>query len=347
MVKKDSDSMPIPARCIESWVGDNALFIAQTLQARDRRMKEVPAKREEYLRKGLIRKRADSERTTLAAVDAADIQVEIGDMVSILVNSARVEDDGQVTFGAPVRKTGVNSEELSLARTPLRVAGECSFLCESQSITIADTSFWSLLWEVNQTITRREGAGSNSALEESYTRLVKDGAFIRTMRNENVIAMSKTNQSCRISGGMVSDREMLGAILEPGEYIVPGPLDEWLEASFGVEKRGFTDAERKEIGAIYKNDLKVTFFKPHAWSRAYRIEAHTIRLQDEAWLMALLSAVDYHTKASHLPEPWPQFLADFVTKQISGIGELYGALNFHRTPYFDPSRASRMMWRSA
>jgi len=286
--------------------------------------------------------------TSLGAVDAAVIDVPLGDICSILIQAVRVDADGQTSFGDPIRETGINGEELSLARTPLRMLAENILLVDSCTPTIADTSFWSMLMEVNQTITRRINGGTrNAGINRAYERLVVDGGFLALLENPEVIAMSKSSERITLAAlqarthqfdrALVSDRELLGQILQPGEFLAPEPLVTGTKGRFGVEKRGFKHDERQALRDFYERRLGMTYFKPHPFSRALRIEARLERLCDDTWLMPLLSALTYHT-ADRSVEPWPQFLADWTTKRLSAIATLYGMFNFPRTPFFDPAR---------
>jgi hypothetical protein len=335
-------NVPIPARLLAPWIADNAEFVRTDLAQRRQSLQEMEGKRENLLSDGRIRKSEEATPVRLSAVDAAVADVPLGDMVSTLIQVVVVDDDGATTLGAPIRATGVNGHEMALARTPMRVAAECTHLSAATSITIADTSFWSLLMEVNQAITRQHGS-SHHRLEHAVDTLVKQRRFVETILNPNVIAMSKTNQSCRIAGQFVSDREALGRILHAGEFLVPQTLKEGTDGKFGVEKRLFTDTEREEIKRHYENDLGVVFYKPHSWTRAFRIEAHIGLLQNDAWLMPILAAVSRHTTTRTIVEPWPQFLADWTSKRIEAVTTLYWELNFHRAPWLDPARTGRVL----
>jgi len=332
------EGSPIPARLIGPWIADNAVFVRDVVKERRRQMESLREKRAEKLRDGKIMSVKSADRATLAAVDAAVVDVPLGDILSILIQVVHVDDAGMTMLGTPVRASGISGNVLSLARTPMRIVTEMEVLSQAETITIADTSFWSLLMEVNQAITRNANNSSDRYLSNAVDSLVRRRLFLETISNPNVIAMSKSNQACRVAGPFVSDREAYGQILEPGEYIVPGRLTEETDGKFGVEHRGFNDAERDEVQDTYERQLGVVYFKPHPWSRAFRIEARLSLLSDEAWLMPLLNAVAHHTRARSIIEPWPQFMADWTAKQIAAVAKLYGDMNFHRVPHLDPAR---------
>jgi len=121
-------------------------------------------------------------------------------------------------------------------------------------------------------------------------------------------------------------------ILRGGEYVAPRLLTNATSASFKIVRTGFTDSERQLLDDCYTHRLGAIYYKPHDWSRAYRIEAHIDRLNDPGWLMPLLAAIRHHTIDRTIQEPWPQFMADFTVRRINGIAPPYGKANWHRNP---------------
>ena len=318
-------NIPLPARLLENWIEDNTSFIQQI-------KKRTPVDKASERQKlaAEIRICGITNPCQLGAIDAASIIVPLGDMLSVLLQVVAVNDGGVITLGKPQRATGIDSHELRLAATPMRVAAECEFLSQAKEPTIADTSYWSFLMEVNQAITRSEHSVL-SALQQAVSRLVDEQIFLKMIRNPLVFPMSKTSESETFSKG-VSDRQFLTEILEPGEYIQPRTLTQGTSGSFGIEKRRFRQSERTELEAFFKTRLGVTFYKPHPWSRAYRIEGHMDKLNDQQWLQSLFTAINLHTAHNRcVIEPWPQFMADYTAKTLSGIKTLYGELNWHRT----------------
>jgi hypothetical protein len=337
-----TDGIPIPTRLLEPWIEDNRLFIGNDMAERRKMIERLDGHRQRLLDEGEIEAAPSVPPIPLAAVDAAVLDASVGDMVSTLVQVVWIGDDGATRLPPPVRFTGIDGLEMSLARTPVRVAAECAELAASEGVTIADTSFWSLLMEVNQAITRVENVspdkGSSRALKDAVTRLTEGRLFLDTLGNPNVIAMSKQNQSCKIGREHVSDREAYGQILRAGEYRRPQGLTESTKGHFGVEKRRFTAADRETIKTHYSKRVGVTFYKPHAWSRAFRIEAHLDRMLDRAWLAGVLAGIAAHTTSRTGREPFPQYMADWTAKRLSAVAKLYGDLNFHRAPWLDPAR---------
>jgi hypothetical protein len=319
---------PLPAVLMEPWLADNAQFQAELL-ARDMRLGDLSGLRQRI--EPQIRLAQSAEPCPLGAVDSASIKVILGDQLSILMQVIWIDGDGTPILGTPERITGIDGEELRLAETPMRLAAECSELAKAAVPTIADNSYWSFLMEVNQAITR-EANSSLPVLTNAVERLVDHGAFMAMLQNPLIVPMSKISQSDVLIKG-VSDRQVLTQILQPDEFLKPRPLIDATAGKFGIEKRRFKDSERALIDDYYKRCLGVVFYKPHPWTRAFRIEGHLDHLEDDTWLMSLLAAIKAETAiAREVVEPWPQFMADYTAKRLSAVGKLYGQLNWHRHP---------------
>lgn len=315
---------PLPVQLLAPWIADNENF-QQHLTARSAALRDVDALR----RKLTIRQACDAPRCLLDAVDACQVPVEFGDQLSILVQGARIHDDGSADFSAPCRTTGINGHAFRMAGMPMRLAEEARLLAASITPTIADMSYWSVLMDVNQAIGRAED-GNNAETKKAVNLLVDDGLFKAMIINPNVIPMSKLSESDTLFPG-VSDRQILTMILQPGEYTAPRLLSA-SGTSFKIERRGFMSGEQSLLQDIYDKHLSVLFYKPHAWTRAFRIEAHANRVSDESWLMPLLAAIKHHTIDRAIYEPWPQFLVDYTVRRVAGVAPLYGEQNWHRHP---------------
>lgn len=324
----EKDEGPLPAALMAPWLLDNVEF-QRELQVRDLRLADLSGLRAKI--ENTICVAVPSEPCPLGAIDAASILVPFGDQLSVLLQVVHIDSNGMPHLGNPQRATGIDGEELRLAVTPMRVAAECAELAKITLPTIADTSYWSFLMEANQAITR-EANSSLPVLSDAVKLLIDDGTFIGMVQNPFVVPMSKVSQSDTYLPG-VSDRQVLGQILKPGEYVLPRKLVDGTSGSFGIEKRRFKAAEVALLHDFYHRVLGVVFYKPHPWTRAFRIEGHLERLEDPDWLMPLLAAIKIETAtARDVIEPWPQFMADYTAKRLSAVGQLYGELNWHRCP---------------
>jgi len=330
---------PLPAAVMTPWLADNETY-QQELQLRDSLLQDLSPIRARIETDPGIRMAEDVERCTLGAVDAASVAASFGDQVSILVQMVHVADDGTPIIGSPQRVTGIDSQEMHMATAPIRVAIECEELAKATSPTIADTSYWSFLMEVNLAITQHAHNPGFKPLEDNVRKLVNNGALLAMLQNPCIVPMSKKSQSDTYLPG-VSDRQVLGRILLPGEFLCAQHLTitgsfgaaNAITDRFGIERRVLKPEQIELIRYLYRNKLGFVFYKPHPWTRAFRIEGHLDRLRDDAWLMPLLAAIKVHTAVvREIIEPWPQFMADYIAKQISGVAKLYGEANWHRWP---------------
>jgi hypothetical protein len=334
-----SRDQPLPARLMAPWLDDNARF--QEELALRSISKDVLISLRDRLR-DQIRMVESADPCLLGAVDAASVATPFGDQLSILVQAIRIDDDGTPTLSAPERATGIDGHELRLVEMPMRIAAECRELAKATTPTIADTSYWSFLMDVNHAIIRN-ASSSQPMLEAAVKYLVDDGAFLGMVQNANVVPMTKMSESDAFMKG-VSDRRVLGEILVAGEYLAPRKLADGSTGTFQIERRRFKASERDLLDDYYKRVLGVVFYKPHPWTRAYRIEGHLERFENREWLMSLLAAIRAHTETSRrIVEPFPQFMADYTAKRLSAVAKLYGQLNWHRHPEANylPTRTGR------
>lgn len=326
VVQDDHD--PLPVQLLEPWLKDNENFLAEMTEYADR-FRDFEHIRKQVEEKLVIKNVKPVPRSTLGAVDAANCVVSFGDRLSILVQAVKVNDDGQSILAEPKRFTGINNHDMSFTAMPVRTVEESKLLAAATEPVIADMSYWTFLIDVNTSIERRENM-LTEPLNIVAREFIEDGVFMRMIENRNVIPMTKTSGSETIIEG-ISDRQALTFALKANEYSEPRLLVEGTRqgiASFGI--RGFTKTEANIIKELFLENLGVVFYKPHPWSRAYRIEGHIDALKGDNFLLPLLAAISHHTTDRLIIEPWPQFMADFMAKKISGLARLYGQDNVHR-----------------
>jgi hypothetical protein len=268
----------------------------------------------------------------LQAVDTASISLNKEGIAVVLAVGARIGKEEQLKIEY-ARESGENNEDFRQVESVLRLQLEFRLLKDSEGITIVDHSFWSLLMESNKVMTAWRNLRSNE-LKRSFQEAIKEcfieeQSFLSTLKNLNLVAISKTASSDRFSGQYgitppIADRTLFTAILKPGEYTRPSALIDSTRGSFGIE-RGIKGWE--EINAIYceKADqrLRVTFFKPWEFQRAYRIEFHGELFENKEKLDQLLSTIKYETRIRGIMEPVSQFTVDMICKQVKEIAPLY------------------------
>lgn len=281
----------------------------------------------------------------LGAIDSASVPVDLSEVFTIVSLAVHYSPHHKPKFVAN-RKTGYNNEGYKHLAVGLRLHGELKLLAEADSFTIADNSWWSYLMDTNKLITAYENLSSDE--REPFQQLYEEvtqpqhGYFLKAIENSNIIAMSKSGSSqatCKRKGysgffsSPVSDLALFSQILRPGEYTKPFPLKFMTEASFGVEKRGWSTQDAEQINQRYssRDGLNVLFFKPWPYKKAFRIEIGYEVFSNEKLFQELLSVIRNETQHHTIIEPVPQMLADKLAKQVSAISRMYGSINM---PFF-------------
>jgi hypothetical protein len=339
----DFGHTPLPVNLLAPWVEDNKQFVQHIAAFGPKPADEAPKVRQCELDASHIRLAIPVERRhSLDAVDSADLLVSMNDLESILLQTVRIADNGDCTLSPQQRITDVAGSVMRARRPAVRLTAECRELAASKSLTIADGAYFSMLMETNKAITNSETIGEDDTIMNGVIReLIHDSVFLKMLKNHHVIAMSKHSESDKILRG-VPDRITMEYVLEPGEFTVARRLQDLTQGNFGrtfgVEQRSFRPSEWHWVRGCYQESLGAIFYKPHPWSRAFRIEAHLDQLVDDTALMPILAAIHHHTKDRQIVEPWPQFMADYTAKAISAVGNLYGDNNRFRFPLLVPVR---------
>lgn len=133
----------------------------------------------------------------------------------------------------------------------------------------------------------------------------------------------------RGSGLGLDDRTTMSLLLEPGEFTDPQPLaltqqskNNWLakriEALNPVDeaREAVRVALNDAITRVRDDQLLVTYFKPHAWSPAFRLEIKPELSAAPASLSAALSAVRAQVVSPEIREPYPQWVADRMARSV-------------------------------
>jgi hypothetical protein len=126
-------------------------------------------------------------------------------------------------------------------------------------------------------------------------------------------------------------------VLEEGEYLRPTPL---ATGNFGCHTDadfGFPRADKQWFRRHFREGVHQTFWKPHAAQPAYRIEYHAAGFEG-CGLERLLASVAKATTVLRVIEPLPQYMADFVAKNVSGAGTLFQKFVTANFPNISPYR---------
>lgn len=251
-----------------------------------------------------------------------------------------------------------------------RLADELQLLLKlpDDQIGILDGSFWTALTEANQLIyalvdLRDEMPRDlySRGLDEYVRELTRGGegskkSLLRqVLEKPNVIAISKrgvTHSICRDGKYFdlfrcsdengeralnLPDRAVMSYALKAGEYLTPAPL---ATGNFGChtdDDFGFPHADKTWFRNHFKSGIYQTFWKPHDNQPAYRIEYHASGYTGDD-LMSLFAAIREATTCVRVVEPLPQFMADYVAKNVSRAGRFFEGFISANFPNIRPFR---------
>lgn len=140
----------------------------------------------------------------------------------------------------------------------------------------------------------------------------------------------------------LDDRTTMSLLLEAGEFTDPQPLaltqqskNNWLAKR--IEVLTPADAAREAvrvalndaISLVRDDRLLVTYFKPHAWSPAFRLEIKPAVAESPVALSTALVALRAQVVSPEIREPYPQWVADRMAKSVGdALVALRTAVNF-------------------
>jgi NurA domain. len=193
-------------------------------------------------------------------------------------------------------------------------------------------------------------------IAEAVTRHDTADALRAVMTAPAVVAVVKYDGSRDLSqtflppdvrgpGLGLDDRTTLSLLLDEGEYTTPQPLaltqqskNNWLTKH--IEALTPADAAREavrvalnETVTLVRDDrLLATYFKPHAWSPAFRLEIKPEVAESPERMAKVLGALRTQVVSPEIREPYPQWVADRMAKSVGdALVALRTAVNFDLT----------------
>ena len=113
------------------------------------------------------------------------------------------------------------------------------------------------------------------------------------------------------------DRAILTAILSPGEFSSPIPLEEpqqpW-HLRFPSDDKELERLRNKVLSAI--NRLYVMYYRPHNWTPAFRIEMASSIATNNSRIAVLLQGLKYQCGTPGILESYPLYIADRMVKHL-------------------------------
>ncbi|MBC8142012.1 MAG: DNA double-strand break repair nuclease NurA [Armatimonadetes bacterium] len=165
-------------------------------------------------------------------------------------------------------------------------------------------------------------------------------ALRTVMEKPSIVAVVKYDSSRDLSHSFIpdnlrgvgvglDDKTLTRFLLEEGEYTAPQKLllsaqsrTHWISKQ--IAPLTPTDAARESVRLAINdvvarvNDDKIlfTYFKPHAWSPAFRLEIKQEAADDPAQLCAILTGIKEQVVSPEIREPYPQWVADRMAKSV-------------------------------
>ncbi|MEO0264647.1 MAG: DNA double-strand break repair nuclease NurA [candidate division WOR-3 bacterium] len=113
------------------------------------------------------------------------------------------------------------------------------------------------------------------------------------------------------------DRAVLTAILSPGEFISPIPLEKpqqpW-HLRIPLDENELERLKDEVISAI--NRIHVMYYKPHNWTPVFRIEIASSIATNNYLIAILLQGIKYQSGTPGIMEPYPLYIADRMVKHL-------------------------------
>jgi hypothetical protein len=178
-------------------------------------------------------------------------------------------------------------------------------------------------------------------------------ALADVMENPRIVAVVKYDSSRDLShtwlpaeargpGLGLDDKTTMSLLLEPGEYTEPQSValtqqskSNWLAKRIEVltpsdqERERVRESLNEAVNRVRDDKLFVTYFKPHAWAPAFRLEIKPELAGDSARLGGVLRAVRSQVVSPEIREPYPQWVADRMAKSVGdALVALRTAVNY-------------------
>lgn len=206
-------------------------------------------------------------------------------------------------------------------------------------VVLLDGSFSSLIIYLNQAYTNLDTCPK---LLADQFRQHRDNGLIarltRLMRSDRTVGMPKfTSRNELVRDGYVrtpidvDGKTLATLILEPGEYTTPLPIhtDADTEGQRVSHIHGVDRAEMNDVMAALKG-LRVTYFRPHGWLPAMRLELPAAIHQSSIKLSLVLEGIMRQFCTPAVTEPYPLFLADRMVKSLgAGVNVVEQTVSQH------------------
>ncbi len=172
-------------------------------------------------------------------------------------------------------------------------------------------------------------------------------ALNKVMGDKSIVAMVKYDASRELTQSWLSDfsssyddRSVMTILLQADEYTrpisvvqTPRARENWENLHITIALSGFPNKVEIQrsldagLAGLRSGGIFFTYYKPHAWAPAYRVELKREAAEAPAELTKILQAVKEQVLSPEIREPYPQYLADMIAKSVSnGMRALQAAV---------------------
>ena len=256
---------------------------------------------------------------------------------------------------------------------------ELSILAENdRKVRIMDGSHLTTILKLNSLLSANDLEAADRPyveelskfLNENYGKVIPDiPNIIRdAFSKDAIISLTKYSSSREIIDTALphleikaDDKVFMSRVLEVGEYTTPIPVGQsekdkalWKDIHIvcnleidGVDNDADLNPLLEEAIEPFKitkdhpeSELYFCYYRPHSYTSAYRFEIKKTLAEDRPRLESFFRSVKNQIISAEIREPYPQYLADMIAKNISfGMKAVDQAISNNRTlqkeKYFD------------
>ena len=222
-----------------------------------------------------------------------------------------------------------------------------------REIRIMDGSHVTMILKLNSLLSANDQdaadqpyvAALSDFLRNSYKKIIPDipDMIEQAFSNNAVISLTKYSSSREIIDGHLKelnvkadDKAFMSKVLMENEYTKPLPVgqskkseNQWRDIHIkcnldieGVDKKDLNFSLAKAVKSFkitedHESELFFCYYKPYAHFPAYRLEIKKSLAEDKQKFQKFLRSVKKQIIFPEIREPYPQYLADLIAKNIS------------------------------
>lgn len=246
---------------------------------------------------------------------------------------------------------------------------EMSILSENnRDIRILDGSHLTFILKLNSLLSAKGADAADQPyvialsnfLTESYEKVIPDipNMLRDTFSKDTIIGITKYSSSREIIDSLLKelkiyadDKTFLSSVLKENQYTKPMSVgqsekhkNDWEDAHIicklkieGVDNENLNTLLKEAIEPFkitdeHQSELYFCYYKPYSHISAYRLEIKKSLAEDTERLQVFLRSIKKQIMSYEIREPYPQYLADIIAKNISfGMDAVNEAISNHPT----------------